>query len=47
MGMKIPKVMIAAVKSGSGKTTITCAFFKTVIMQEKNIRCPLSVTGLY
>ena len=30
MGLKIPKVMIAAVKSGSGK-----CFFKTVIMQEK------------
>ena len=35
MGLKIPKVMIAAVKSGSGKTTVTCAFFKTVNMQEK------------
>ena len=35
MGLKIPKVMIAAVKSGSGKDTRHMCFFKTVNMQEK------------
>lgn len=42
MGLKIPKVMIAAVKSGSGKTTVTCAFLKQLICRKKH-RCPLSV----
>ena len=36
MGMKIPKVMIAAVKSGSGKTTITCAFLKQLLCRKKH-----------
>ena len=29
--MKIPRVMFAAVKSGSGKTTITCAFLTQLL----------------
>ena len=33
--MKTPGVMIAAVKSGSGKTTITCAFLKQLLCREK------------
>ena len=36
MGLKIPKVMIAAVKSGSGKTTITCAFLKQLLCRKKH-----------
>lgn len=36
MGMKIPKVMIAAVKSGSGKTTVTCAFLKQLLCRKKH-----------
>lgn len=36
MGLKIPKVMIAAVKSGSGKTTVTCAFLKQLICRKKH-----------
>lgn len=36
MGLKIPKVMIAAVKSGSGKTTVTCAFLKQLLCRKKH-----------
>ena len=36
MGLKIPKVMVAAVKSGSGKTTITCAFLKQLLCRKKH-----------
>ena len=34
--MKTPGVMIAAVKSGSGKTTITCAFLKQLLCRKKH-----------
>ena len=34
--MKSPRLMIAAVKSGSGKTTITCAFLKQLADRGKN-----------
>ncbi len=34
--MKSPRLMIAAVKSGSGKTTITCAFLKQLSDRGKN-----------
>ena len=35
MGLKIPKVMIAAVKKRQWKDNRHMCFFKTVIMQEK------------
>lgn len=34
--MKTPGIMIAAVKSGSGKTTITCAFLKQLLNRGKH-----------
>ena len=34
--MKTPGVMIAAVKSGSGKTTVTCAFLKQLLCRKKH-----------